>query len=117
MRLNNDSTSNRYRTLTLVSANMETSLDFNNTSFHVSSANDNSVATGLSHTRIYNYTNSTTWKMADTMVISTDNSTTANFQCFQRLGVYNQTGAITEINILPSSGNFTSGTVLLYGVK
>jgi hypothetical protein len=117
MRLNNDSTSNRYRTLTLVSANMETSLDFNNTSFHVSSANDNSVATGLSHTRLYNYTNSTTWKMADTMVISTDNSTTANFQCFQRLGVYNQTGAITEINILPSSGNFTSGTVLLYGVK
>jgi hypothetical protein len=117
MRLNNDSTSNRYRTLTLVSANMETSLDFNNTSFHVSSANDNSVATGLSHTRIYNYTNSTTWKMADTMVISTDNSTTANFQCFQRLGVYNQTGAITEINILPNSGNFTSGTVLLYGVK
>jgi hypothetical protein len=117
MRLNNDSTSNRYRTLTLVSANMETSLDFNNTSFHVSSANDNSVATGLSHTRLYNYTNSTTWKMADTMVISTDNSTTTNFQCFQRLGVYNQTGAITEINILPNSGNFTSGTVLLYGVK
>ena len=117
MRLNNDSTSNRYRTLTLVSANMETSLDFNNTSFHVSSANDNSVATGLSHTRLYNYTNSTTWKMADTMVISTDNSTTTNFQCFQRLGVYNQTAAITEINMLPSSGNFTSGTVLLYGVK
>ena len=117
MRLNNDSTSNRYRTLTLVSANMETSLDFNNTSFHVSSANDNSVATGLSHTRLYNYTNSTTWKMADTMVISTDNTTTTNFQCFQRLGVYNQTAAITEINMLPNSGNFTSGTVLLYGVK
>ena len=117
MRFNNDSTANRHRTLDTNSANMETALAFNNTRIDIVVANDNSVATGLAYAMIYDYTNSTTWKMAESLCISVDATTTTNFQFFKRFGFYNQTAAITEINFFPTSGNFTSGTFLLYGVK
>jgi len=83
----------------------------------VASANDNSVATGLSIANIFDYTNSATWKLAQLLSLGVDATTTANFNADFGYGFYNQITAISSIDLFPSAGNFTSGTVLLYGVK
>jgi hypothetical protein len=40
-----------------------------------------------------------------------------NFRRNEAVGFYNQTTAISSLSLFPSSGNFTSGTAYLYGVK
>ena len=114
MYINNDSGANRYRNVQAFTSNTT----FNNTFIDpVFSANDNSVATGLSIIDIPDYTNATTWKMVEIKSLGVDGTTTANQTFSINFGLYNQTTAITSLVFFPSSGNFTSGTLLLYGVK
>jgi hypothetical protein len=71
----------------------------------------------LSIVNIYNYTNAATWKIIDFRSISVDASTNTSFKSYNGFGVYNQTTAISSLSLFCNSGNITSGTALLYGVK
>lgn len=71
----------------------------------------------LSQTDIYNYSNSTTWKFGRTIGVM-NNITTPTTQNFRSNDLNLQlTSAITSLTLLPSTGTFTSGTALLYGVR
>jgi hypothetical protein len=90
---------------------------FGSTSAIIGSINDDSVATGLTAIYIPDYTNAVTWKMAQAFSMGVDGNTPTSANLSFRVAGYNQTPAISSITLLPQSGNFTSGTVLLYGVK
>ena len=114
MRINAD-TATRYRSLAAFTGSAST---FNSTFIDlVFAPNDDSVASGLSIMDIPDYTNAITWKMVESRSVSTDATSTANLNFNLVYGLYNQTDAITSLTFFPSSGNFTSGTLLLYGVK
>lgn len=117
-RVNADSNANRHYSMQLdgdVSGNSPKSFD--DTSFRISSDNDNAVGSGLSTIKFPNYTNTTTWKYAKMESIGVGNVTTTQFIPANYFGVYNQTSAISSLVLFAESGNMTSGTALLYGVK
>jgi len=117
-RVNADSTANRHFSQRLDGdVGGAASVAFNSTFFRLSANNDNSVATGLTVCTIWNYTNTATWKFAESQSIGINYATTTNFSPANYFGVYNQIGAISSLVLLASAGNMTSGTALLYGVK
>jgi len=61
------------------------------------------------------YANSVTYKTA--VVHSVANYDASNVTFIGQIGVFNQTGAISSLVLFSSSGNLTSGTAYLYGVK
>ena len=63
------------------------------------------------------YTNTTTWKMIWGFSFVNNSTTSTNFNFNNYMSIYNQTPAITSLDIFASTGTFTSGEVLLYGVK
>lgn len=113
MRFNGDSNA-RYKDGTSTTNNSQA---FNATSIDLFAYQDSAASNGLMITDIYNYTNTTTWKFCSTQVIWNNNTTPANSDMYRIFGMYNQTGAISSITLLPSTGNFSSGSVKLYGVK
>jgi hypothetical protein len=90
---------------------------FTDVYFSINRGADNTVATNLSVVNFYDYTNTTTWKIIDvrSAAVSATTNTNVNYQFYQ--GISNQTAAISSLVLAPTSGNFTSGTALLYGVK
>jgi hypothetical protein len=117
MRFNSDSGSNRHRADIYNSVYYyNTSFPFNGTSTEIAPYNDTSVANGLTTITIPDYTNATTWKQGQFVTVSTS-STTTEFLYVSGTSLYNQTGAITSLDFFSASGNLTSGTILLYGVK
>ena len=117
LRINAD-TATRYLQLSTNQVNNDGSgLTFGSTQIEISGANDNSVATGLSVVNVYDYANAVTWKMIDFRNIGTDANTTTSATCYNGVGYYNQTGAITSLTLFANTGNLTSGTALLYGVS
>jgi hypothetical protein len=66
---------------------------------------------------IPNYANTTTWKFMYGFNLTTNATTTANAGSQTFRSFYRSTSAVTSLLIYPFSGNFTSGTLLLYGVK
>jgi hypothetical protein len=111
-RFNGDS-NERYNTLSSAATNNT----FTATQLYIAGRNDNSVATGLTMWNIYDYTNTTTWKYAQSLSITVNSTTTGNFDYVNYTNFYNQIAAISSIYIAPDTGNFTSGTALLYGVN
>jgi hypothetical protein len=85
--------------------------------YDVVTNNSSTTSNGFAQATIYDYTNTTTWKLLEGTSLSNNNTTPANYN-FQRIaGIFGQTSAITSITALCNSGNFTSGTMLLYGVN
>jgi len=78
---------------------------------------DNGTSQGISAILIYDYANSTTWKSGAVTGWSNNKTTPTSLQITNNIFAYNQTGAITEMNFFPGSGNWTSGTVYVYGVN
>jgi len=115
-RYNGDSNANRYR-------NAEYQTDFEgssafNQSYLWTAPQDDTTATGLIVLNFPDYTNATTWKWNDIVALSVSNTDTSEFRVFKAIGIYNQTAAVTQINLVNfTGGNFTSGTAYLYGVK
>ena len=89
----------------------------NQTSTNFVPAADNSVSTGFSVLDVYDYANAVTWKASYGMAFTNNPTTTSNFNTYSHAGIYASISAITSITLLVSSGNFTSGTAYLYGVK
>jgi hypothetical protein len=114
MRLNED-TNTRYASNSSFQAE---NISFSSSTIDLAtSINDNTVAQGLSIITIPNYSNTSTWKIVDRSVLGNSSTTTTNFNWYKRFSFYNQVSAITSITLYPSSGNWTSGTVKIYGVK
>ena len=90
---------------------------FDINSWSLSRYNDNSVSQGLSITTIYNYANTTTWKIGQCYSIANQATTTTSFNQIMSLGLYNGTAAVTSLRFFAEDGNMTSGTVYVYGVK
>jgi len=110
IRVNADNGSNRYFNGTVGSS----SYSFNSTGWQVSNAQANSTDTGTIVIDLFNYTKTAGYKTGSSFAITDSGGT--NYYSDQTL-VYNQTPAITSLTMLPSGGNFTSGTYTLYGVK
>jgi hypothetical protein len=97
--------------------NSGTTTGYNSTYIQISSNNDNAVSQSLIVVNVYDYKNTVTWKTNDTRSLANDTTTTTSYKAYNSFGAYNQTGAITDITLLAVTGNLTSGSVLLYGVK
>lgn len=116
-RFNADNTASRHRMVGNGITQQATALTFNGTAISTTASNDNSVGTGLTTIFFPDYTNTSTWKKSSFETFTVDPDTTTNFQHYLGYGYYNQIGAITSLQFLNGGGNFTSGTILLYGVK
>jgi hypothetical protein len=115
LRFNGDSGSNRY---IFTDANALATNPFNNTKIELDIGVDNSVDENLYVYTIPDYANSTTRKFVEGISVANDNATTANINYVYNKGFYNQLTAISSLVIFTATGgNFTSGTVYLYGVK
>jgi hypothetical protein len=113
-RVNGDSAASRHASnFAINNANVA----FNATLCNTSYSNDASVATNMVVIDFFDYANTTTWKMMQSqeLLVRLDNTTNFNYAIGQH--AYNQIGAISSLVLLPSAGNFTSGTALLYGVS
>lgn len=78
---------------------------------------DNVTTQSFAQITFPDYANATTWKMAQITAINTNGTTTTSMNWRSQVSSYNQTPAITSLTFQLSAGNFTSGSVLLYGVK
>jgi len=114
MRFNSDS-STVYSSIRSV----DTALIKNNNAFLSLSFNiSNTAATkGTATVRIPNYFNTVAPKNYFCFSHQTYASDNTQWLYSQVTGVYNSTSAISSITLFPSSGNWTSGTAYVYGVK
>jgi hypothetical protein len=78
---------------------------------------DNVVSNGFSIVEIYDYANTTHWKIHRVLSYTNNTGTPTNFNVSVNTGIYNQDTAITRLDIFPTSGTFTAGTYTLYGVN
>ena len=114
LRINGDSNTRYFYT----SANATGNTAFANAEVELSNGASNSTSESIQVCNLYDYTNTVTWKLFESVSAINDDVTSTNVSHTRNFMVFNQTGAITELNVLNLySGNFTSGTVLLYGVK
>lgn len=95
-----------------------TALTVNSIWMRITDAADDTVANGSAATTIYDYANTATVRIADGIYWGNSDGLTTTFHYRQYAGIYKSTGtAITSIQFKSSSGNLTSGTVFVYGVK
>ena len=116
LRLNGDSGANRYVNRDWSQTN--TAVGFSQTEFETLALNiDNAVTENLYVINLYDYTNTSTWKYGTAQTISVNSTTNTSVSFSATHLMYNQTPAISSITLFAGSGNITSGTALLYGVK
>lgn len=112
----------RYNGVTSTSYGQETSSTATNTGFGVTfntlvTEADNGASNGIVVAEILNYSDSTNWKLAIVHSLANNQNSPGNYN-WRRAGLLSEiTNAIDSITLFPGSGNFTSGTALLYGVK
>jgi len=116
MRFNSDSTASRHSTQGYAAGAID-NVSFGGTNVNISTSSDNAITQSMHSIYIPDYVNTTTWKIANFYSITTNATTTANYNFRAEFGLYNQTSAISSLDFFPSTGNFTSGSILLYGVK
>jgi hypothetical protein len=115
MRFNADATASRHRTIQWSTAGGVAT--FNEGLAYISQSADNGASTSLIKIDLFDYANTVTWKLANSIAADNDSTTATSINHYRATHFYNQTAAITSLEFLPGSGNFTSGTILLYGVN
>jgi hypothetical protein len=115
MGFNNDASANRYGGG--LNNDVFAGTAFNDTAMTISNDTDNGTSESLIVVNIYDYANATTWKAIRYHSLTVYSANTAQWNYRDAWNFYNQTGAISSIELKPFSGNFTSGTAYLYGVK
>ena len=116
VRVNGDATASRH--FSVPSSTAPTSSAFNLTVWNTNLiGQDNAVTQSIIVWDIFDYANAVTWKTARAQFGYNNAATSANVSFELSHYYYNQTTAITSLDLLPSSGNFTSGSVLLYGIS
>jgi hypothetical protein len=78
---------------------------------------DNAVANGLIVVNFYDYANTSTWKMIEGLYMWNYTADTTQINWQRTTSFYNDASAISSIQLILSSGTFTSGSYILYGVK
>jgi hypothetical protein len=87
-------------------------------SIELGAAADNAVATfSTTVATIFDYANTATGKLVQSFSVNHNPTTSANFNFVIKYGFTESTSAITSIVFRSTSGNMTSGTLFLYGVK
>ena len=66
---------------------------------------------------IPSYANGSTWKFGDSNALSSYGASSSQFLVTRYMAMWNNTSAISSIQLMPQNGNFTSGTAYVYGVK
>jgi hypothetical protein len=110
----NGDSGTRYRTNAWNTANGQFS--FNTEYIQLSTTIDNGASDALINVEIPDYANTTTWKMCSSLSMVNNSAAPTQMTYNAINGFYNQTSAINSITFF-MNGNFTSGTVLLYGVS
>ena len=84
----------------------------------LSKENDDTLARGWVGATIYDYANTSTYKFGVSDAITTNHTIGATDMNYGRIaGFWASTAAITSITLLADTGNMTSGTYTLFGVK
>jgi hypothetical protein len=119
LRFNNDSNANRHSNFN-VGATATTDARnraFDNTNCPIGMSQDSGVAQGMSNVIIPNYANTTTWKMGFAYYMTNNATTPTNMNSgFYHLA-YNQTAAVTSLQLRFDGGTASGGTYILYGVN
>jgi hypothetical protein len=115
LRINGDSGANRHGRSTTYGDQFNG--DFDATSVKIVIEQRESTTQSLFTITIPDYKNTTTYKKFFYDSVITSNFNTAKWHSAVGRGFYNQLDAISSLVFLPNQGNFTSGDVLLYGVK
>jgi hypothetical protein len=114
IRYNNDSGA-KYRNLSYNTAPTN-NYTFPSTEIQTSGQSSSS-SNSLVIVNFWDYKNTTTWKMANVIAAINNSSTPTNLDVNYINSTFADNSAITSIGLIPQSGNFTSGTYILYGVK
>jgi hypothetical protein len=115
LRVNNVSTAS-YNDIRAFTSNSMT--NSGGTFIYTSATNsDNGASDSLMTVLINDYTNTTTRKILEIVNIQNNNTTPANNDFALIYAHFVSNSAISELNYFPESGNWTSGTALLYGVS
>ena len=115
-RFNGDGAATRTSSFSYLGADGTSATTFSN-SCTLATNIDNATSQGLTVFELPDYTNTATWKTIYWWALTNDATTNTAFRYYAGVGAYNQTGAITSLMLIPDSGNITSGTLYLYGVK
>lgn len=83
----------------------------------IAPATDSTTNNGIVVWEIFDYANTSTWKLSSSKCLNSGNATPTAVTNTKIDNFYNSTSAITEINLSPSSSTFSAGTYTLYGVK
>jgi hypothetical protein len=115
VRVNNDSGTSYRQNQAFATSNLAA----NATEFFPHEGNaDNGASDGLITILIRDYANTSTYKLIETIGITNNNTTLANFNFALKYVVYYSTSAISQLNFFPEGvSGWDSGTVLLYGVS
>jgi len=114
VRANGDAGANRYNNIG--SQTGELIGAYNDTTWTLSLDQDNSVSNSIGAFTIYEYANTAIWKSIYGQMLNNDDTTSTSISFRNLYGMYNQTTAISSLEFFNSAGNFTSGTVYVYGV-
>jgi hypothetical protein len=114
MYMNGDNTNTKYKMVG--SATYTTSTIFDDGSVSIVSEQDSGTDNGMGTILVNGYTLST-WKKFATHSISNNSTTPTNGNVRFIWGISNITAAISSLTFFSDSGNITSGTVYVYGVK
>ena len=90
---------------------------FGNDQWRLQRNQNSTTSYSLSVMDIYGYANTGTWKTSFVVGFSNASGNAAQYSYSIGAQVYDDTSAVTSVVILPSTGNFTSGTAYLYGVS
>jgi hypothetical protein len=116
MRFNSDTNARyNYDFANAAGATNQTFVSYNH--IKIIPGSDDSVAQGIAVTTILDYASTTRFKVGNNNGYSNNATDSTRYNMIQGPWAYSQTAAITSIDLSPDSGNFTSGTALLYGVK
>ena len=113
MRFNNDSGSNFRSDV----SNDLSGSTFNASTMQVANSQDSAGNNSLIIIDIFDYRNTSTWKLSNYSSLTNNETTNTNLNYRFGFGAWNNTAAITRLDFFPGAGNFTSGSILLYGVK
>jgi hypothetical protein len=118
IRLNDDSTANRYYQDDAF-ADVSTPTSFNANHIKISRDNYGVTSSGKQFTYVVIpwYANTTSWKTLQYYSISQGTTDSTQFVAKSGNGLYNQTSAITSLRITNGAGATQSGNYALYGVK
>ena len=78
---------------------------------------DNGTSSAFAELKFFNYANTTTRKYFEFRNLDSNSDDPTIYQMNITRGYWGSTSAINRIDFGTSSGNITSGTILLYGVK